>query len=254
MSNTLQHTVMRCNTLQHTATQVCAHMSRITERGRHCCSQTPSRKSRNVPIISVLQCVAVCCSVLQCVAVCCSVWKSRNVPIISVLQCVAVCCSVLQFVAVCCRVLQCVAVCCSVLQCVAVCCSVLQCVAVCCSVLQCVAVCCSLLQYGKKNSRRKFSCGPKNKGSKRGWRTPWQKSLLSFKKRTDSLPKKSPISQIPFKKSSVLSKEPWILSKKPCISRFHPWSPMFLQRDPYSVQINKIWTAKTCIVTIEVTF
>jgi len=34
--------------------------------------------------MSVLQCVAVCCSVLQCVAVCCGV-----------LQCVAVCCSVL---------------------------------------------------------------------------------------------------------------------------------------------------------------
>jgi len=33
--------------------------------------------------LSVLQCVAVCCSVLQCVAVCCNV-----------LQCVAVCCSV----------------------------------------------------------------------------------------------------------------------------------------------------------------
>ena len=58
----------------------------------------------------------------------------------SVLQCVAVCCSVLQCAAVCCSVLQCVAVCCSVLQCVVVCCSVLQCVAVCCSVLQCVAV------------------------------------------------------------------------------------------------------------------
>ena len=42
----------------------------------------------------------------------------------SVLHCVAVCCSVLQWAAVCCSVLQCVAVCCSVLQCVAVCCSV----------------------------------------------------------------------------------------------------------------------------------
>ena len=42
--------------------------------------------------VSVLQCVAVCCSVLQCVAVCCSV-----------LQCVAVCCSMLQRVAVCYR-------------------------------------------------------------------------------------------------------------------------------------------------------
>jgi len=61
---------------------------------------------------------------------------------ISVLQCVAMCCSVLQCVAVCCSVFQCVAVCSNALQCVAVCCSVLQCVAVC-NVLQCVAGCCS---------------------------------------------------------------------------------------------------------------
>ena len=46
-----------------------------------------------------------------------------RVPLFSVLQCVAVCCSVLQYVAVCCSVSQCVAVCCSVSQCVAVCCS-----------------------------------------------------------------------------------------------------------------------------------
>ena len=37
---------------------------------------------------------------------------------VTVLQCVAVCCSVLQCVAVCCSMLQCVAVCSSVLQCV----------------------------------------------------------------------------------------------------------------------------------------
>jgi len=48
--------------------------------------------SHDFLFVSVLQCVAVCCSVLQCVAVCCSV-----------LQCVAVCCSVLQRVAVCCK-------------------------------------------------------------------------------------------------------------------------------------------------------
>jgi len=65
---------------------------------------------------------------------------------VSVLQCVAVCCSVLQCVAMCCSVLQCVAVCCNVLQCAAMRCSVLQCVAVCCSVLRCVAVCCRVLQ------------------------------------------------------------------------------------------------------------
>jgi len=56
-------------------------------------------------------------------------WLSQS---ITLLQCVAVCCSVLQCVAVCCSVLQCVEVCCSVLQCFAVCRSVLQCVAVCC--------------------------------------------------------------------------------------------------------------------------
>jgi len=55
---------------------------------------------------------------LQCLAVSCGV--------LSVLQCVTVCCSVLQCVAVCCSVLQCVAVCNSLSQCVAVCCSVLQ--------------------------------------------------------------------------------------------------------------------------------
>jgi len=82
--------------------------------------------------LSVLQCVAVCCSVLQCVAVCCSV-----------LQCIAVCCSVLQCVAVYCSVLQCVTMCCRALQCIAVCCRVLPCIAVYCSVLQCIAVCCS---------------------------------------------------------------------------------------------------------------
>ena len=64
-------------------------------------------------------------SVLPCVAVCCSV-----------LQCATVCCSVLQYVTVCCCVLQCFAMCCSVLQCAA------ACVAVCCSVLQCVAYTC----------------------------------------------------------------------------------------------------------------
>jgi len=65
-----------------------------------------SHKVECMYLLSVLQCVAVCCSVLQCVAVEC-------MYLLSVLQCVAVCCSVLQCVAVCCSVLQCVAVCCS---------------------------------------------------------------------------------------------------------------------------------------------
>jgi len=118
----------------------------------------------------VLQCVAgaaVCLSVLYCVAVCCSVLQfierrlachelqhaPGRVLQLRVAVCVAVyvCCSVLQCaccsvcvlqsrVAVCCSVLQCAAARCSVLQCVAVCCSALQCTAACCSVLQCVAV------------------------------------------------------------------------------------------------------------------
>jgi len=96
-------------------------------------------------------------SVLQCVAVCCSVCQSIRV------ETRWVCCSVLQGVRVCCSVLQCVAVSCSVLQCLAILNvpsswaihtspdtkSVLQCAAVCCSVLQCVAVCwvcCSVRQ------------------------------------------------------------------------------------------------------------
>ena len=47
-------------------------------------------------VLTVLQCVAVCCSVLQCVTVCCSV-----------LQCVSACCSVLPYIAMYCSVLQC---------------------------------------------------------------------------------------------------------------------------------------------------
>ena len=67
--------------------------------------------------VSVLQCIAVCCSVLQCVAVCCSV-----------LQCVAVCCSVAHilksqlhsyFVQTILQRADCWTLCCSVLQCVA---------------------------------------------------------------------------------------------------------------------------------------
>ena len=102
------------------------------------------------------------CSVLQSVTVCSSVFvclvRFRRV---SVVQCVAVCCSVLQCVAACCSVLQCVlqcvVVCCGLwkgchapfkqVKCVAVCCSVLQCVAICCSMLQYVAVCCSMLWF-----------------------------------------------------------------------------------------------------------
>ena len=51
--------------------------------------------------LSMLQCVAACCSVLCCVAVCCSVLQSyAGVSLhLSMLQYVVVCCSVLQCVA-----------------------------------------------------------------------------------------------------------------------------------------------------------
>jgi len=86
--------------------------------------------------VSVLQCVAVCCSVLQRVAVCCSVFQGVAVCI-SVLQCVQ---STVQSELLLPRLpnLLCVAVCCSVSQSVAVC---YSCDAVCCCVLQHVAVC-----------------------------------------------------------------------------------------------------------------
>jgi len=45
---------------------------------------------------------------------------AAGIFMITVIVCVAVCCSMLQYVAVCCNVLRCIAVCCSVLQCVAV--------------------------------------------------------------------------------------------------------------------------------------
>jgi len=80
------------------------------------------QENTTVGLLSVLQCVAMCCSVLQCVAVRCNVFQcAAN---FRALQCVAVWCRVLQGVAVRCSALQYVAVCCSVLQCVAVCCSV----------------------------------------------------------------------------------------------------------------------------------
>jgi len=141
---------------------------------------TNSFASSETIYISVLQCVAMCCSVLP-THTCVPHLRNKVLHLITnysfnIHQCVAVCSSVLQCFPVCCSVLQCVAlayvcstsskqspsppqklhlpytsVCCSVLQCVAVCCTnytfhIHQCIAVCCSVLQCVAVCCSVLQ------------------------------------------------------------------------------------------------------------
>jgi len=73
-----------------------------------------------------MQCLAVCCSVLQCLVSWVGLWHLLLIAIthiqadVTVLQCVAVCCSVLQRVAACCSVLQCAAVCFNMLQCVAV--------------------------------------------------------------------------------------------------------------------------------------
>jgi len=116
----------------------------------------------------VLQCVAVCCAVFPTLVYTLSE-STAEVPlqVLSVLQCVAVCCSVLQCVAPCCTVLHRVALCCTVFRSLIYTLSesnaeiplqvpnklhrVLQCVAVCCSMLQYVAescaVCCSMLQY-----------------------------------------------------------------------------------------------------------
>ena len=66
----------------------------------------------------------------------CFAWHTEDYDL-SVLQCVAVCCSVLQCVAVCCSVLQCGAVWCSVVQCGAVWCSVMHGSAVWCDMVRC---------------------------------------------------------------------------------------------------------------------
>jgi len=79
--NTLHYTSIHstatdCNTLQHTAT----HREEPQPLGESICHflKTHSRTTAREGSISVLQCVAVCCSLLKCVAVCCNVlqWKS----------------------------------------------------------------------------------------------------------------------------------------------------------------------------------
>ena len=95
--------------------------------------------------LSVLQCVAVCCSVLQ--------WHDPISPTPYTTQQRQLLPSLLKYsgcVAVHCSVLRCIAVCCGALQCVAVRCSALQCVAVRCSALQCV------LQYTHTPAARRF--------------------------------------------------------------------------------------------------
>jgi len=67
-------------------------------------------------LVGACVCVSCACRCWSCVCIT-DIDHSPSVPVrlMSVLQCVAVCCGVLQCVAVCCGVLQCVAVCCSVL-------------------------------------------------------------------------------------------------------------------------------------------
>ena len=90
----------------------------------------------------MLHCVTVFVTVLQCVAVCCSVlWQRNIVHYVAISTIWSLSCR--HFLVVNC-VLQRVTACCIVLHCVAVCCSVLQRVAACCSVLYHVALCCSV--------------------------------------------------------------------------------------------------------------
>ena len=106
------------------------------------------RVKQALNIVSVLQCVAVCCSGLPMLGETVS-----NRPLIS-----CVCCSMLQHVAVHCSALQCVAIASNaqwnrVKQAVTIV-SVLRCVAVCCGVLRCVAVWCFVLQCADTQSDR----------------------------------------------------------------------------------------------------
>jgi len=125
--NTLLRAATQCNTLSDTPT----HRIASQHTAPHCNTLQHTATHSNMPCKATCDAFRLRCSVLQCIAPCCTVLH-RVAPCCSVLQCVAVCCSVLHRVAPCCAVLQCVAVCCvysSVLQCVAVCRSVLQCVA-----------------------------------------------------------------------------------------------------------------------------
>jgi len=74
---------------------------------RQVSSHLMSSRAVLMPVTSMLQCVAVCCSVLQCVAVCRNVLQLLVEPLGIVEshvdacdECVAVCCSVLQYVAI----------------------------------------------------------------------------------------------------------------------------------------------------------
>ena len=61
--NTLQHTATHCNTLQHTSTHCNTLQHTATHARRECGNRT------RIHIVSVLQCVAVCCRVRACVRI-----------------------------------------------------------------------------------------------------------------------------------------------------------------------------------------
>ena len=84
----MQHTATHCNYTAPHATHIHLQMSHV------------QHETLRFLFLTLLQCVAVCCSVLQWV---------QNLAI-HIPYLVAVCCSVLQCVALCCRDLQCVPV------------------------------------------------------------------------------------------------------------------------------------------------
>ena len=100
--NSRQRTAPNCNTLQQTGDDVGARTAKIygaaaVTAGADWRSQLAAGQ------VSMLQCVAVCCSVLQYVAATAGAdWRSQLAAgQISRLQCVEVCCRVLQCSAVC---------------------------------------------------------------------------------------------------------------------------------------------------------
>ena len=113
-SNTLQHTVTRCNTRQRTATHFLSHLQTFYSSASVRCIVFCIYRTLSIPV--PLQCVPYCiCTdhfLFQCL---CGVYHMSANTIDSVSQCAAVCCRVLQGVAGCCSALRCVAVCCSVL-------------------------------------------------------------------------------------------------------------------------------------------
>jgi len=83
-------------------------LARSTSRQAPKACQTNGQNSAKILCKIIYDAVGCRSRVLQSVAECCGMIQQRHRVRISVVQCVAVCCSVLQCVAVCCSVLQCV--------------------------------------------------------------------------------------------------------------------------------------------------